>query len=147
MCTRHYWVAICNGSTSWGVRIYIRRARHPNLGAVYVDEMLFSYQFVHLFYVDNDSVCDVETENSSGGGSTGTPAKDALGNDVVAEEWLKNHGPGDRTLTQGLRVIFITMLHKLDELRVFASRISVFDSLMMFFRVIPPTLLWRTTGH
>ncbi|KAL0399968.1 UNVERIFIED_CONTAM: cytochrome-f complex iron-sulfur subunit, chloroplastic [Sesamum radiatum] len=33
----------------------------------------------------------------------GTVAKDALGNDVIAAEWLKNHGPGDRTLTQGLK--------------------------------------------
>ncbi|KAL0354180.1 UNVERIFIED_CONTAM: cytochrome-f complex iron-sulfur subunit, chloroplastic [Sesamum angustifolium] len=41
---------------------------------------------------------------SSGGGSGGgTIAKDALGNDVIAAEWLKNHGPGDRTLTQGLK--------------------------------------------
>ncbi|XP_009134365.2 cytochrome b6-f complex iron-sulfur subunit, chloroplastic [Brassica rapa] len=39
----------------------------------------------------------------SGGGGGGTPAKDALGNDVVAAEWLKTHGPGDRTLTQGLK--------------------------------------------
>ncbi|KAG7557762.1 Cytochrome b6-f complex Fe-S subunit [Arabidopsis suecica] len=39
----------------------------------------------------------------TGGGGGGTPAKDALGNDVVAEEWLKTHGPGDRTLTQGLK--------------------------------------------
>ncbi|XP_047950206.1 cytochrome b6-f complex iron-sulfur subunit 1, chloroplastic-like [Salvia hispanica] len=39
----------------------------------------------------------------SGGGGGGTPAKDALGNDIVAEEWIKTHGPGDRTLTQGLK--------------------------------------------
>ncbi|KAL5700244.1 plastoquinol--plastocyanin reductase [Ranunculus cassubicifolius] len=39
----------------------------------------------------------------SGGDGGGTLAKDALGNDVVAEVWLKNHGPGDRTLTQGLK--------------------------------------------
>ncbi|KAG8386950.1 hypothetical protein BUALT_Bualt03G0202000 [Buddleja alternifolia] len=39
----------------------------------------------------------------SGGGSGGTVAKDALGNDVIAAEWLKTHGPGDRTLTQGLK--------------------------------------------
>ena len=31
-------------------------------------------------------------------------AKDALGNDVIASEWIKTHGPGDRTLTQGLKV-------------------------------------------
>ncbi|KAK6120618.1 hypothetical protein DH2020_045638 [Rehmannia glutinosa] len=37
------------------------------------------------------------------GAGGGTVAKDALGNDVIAEEWLKNHGPGDRTLTQGLK--------------------------------------------
>lgn len=40
----------------------------------------------------------------SGGGTGGTVAKDALGNDVIAVEWLKTHGPGDRTLTQGLKV-------------------------------------------
>nr|KJB27433.1 hypothetical protein B456_005G206500 [Gossypium raimondii] len=42
----------------------------------------------------------------SGGRGTGggTVAKDAIGNDVIAEEWLKTHGPGDRTLTQGLKV-------------------------------------------
>ncbi|KAK9085044.1 hypothetical protein Sjap_025455 [Stephania japonica] len=28
---------------------------------------------------------------------------DALGNDVIADQWLKVHGPGDRTLTQGLK--------------------------------------------
>ena len=47
----------------------------------------------------------VVIENSrSGGVGGGTVAKDALGNDVLAADWLKNHGPGDRTLTQGLRV-------------------------------------------
>ncbi|XP_071736628.1 cytochrome b6-f complex iron-sulfur subunit, chloroplastic-like [Rutidosis leptorrhynchoides] len=39
----------------------------------------------------------------SGGGGGGTPAKDALGNDIIATEWLKTHGPGDRTLSQGLK--------------------------------------------
>ncbi|XP_028088002.1 cytochrome b6-f complex iron-sulfur subunit 2, chloroplastic isoform X2 [Camellia sinensis] len=39
----------------------------------------------------------------SGGAGEGTVAKDALGNDVIAAEWLKIHGPGDRTLTQGLK--------------------------------------------
>ena len=39
----------------------------------------------------------------SGGAGEGTVAKDALGNDVIAAEWLKTHGPGDRTLTQGLK--------------------------------------------
>lgn len=42
--------------------------------------------------------------NRGGGGSGGTVAKDAIGNDVIAAEWLKTHGPGDRTLTQGLKV-------------------------------------------
>ncbi|KAK3424262.1 hypothetical protein EUGRSUZ_F01067 [Eucalyptus grandis] len=37
------------------------------------------------------------------GAGGGTVAKDAVGNDVIAAEWLKNHGPGDRTLTQGLK--------------------------------------------
>ncbi|KAM5580851.1 cytochrome b6-f complex iron-sulfur subunit, chloroplastic [Rosa sericea] len=39
----------------------------------------------------------------SGAGSSGQVAKDAIGNDVIASEWLKTHGPGDRTLTQGLK--------------------------------------------
>ncbi|XP_043696588.1 cytochrome b6-f complex iron-sulfur subunit 2, chloroplastic [Telopea speciosissima] len=39
----------------------------------------------------------------SGGAGGGTVAKDALGNDVIANEWVKIHGPGDRTLTQGLK--------------------------------------------
>jgi hypothetical protein len=40
-----------------------------------------------------------------GGGGGGTVAKDALGNDIVAEQWLNTHGPGDRTLSQGLKVL------------------------------------------
>lgn len=43
---------------------------------------------------------------SSGGAGGGTVAKDALGNDVTLDGWLKTHGPGDRTLTQGLKVHF-----------------------------------------
>lgn len=39
----------------------------------------------------------------TGGDGGGIPAKDALGNDVIASEWLKTHGPNDRTLTQGLK--------------------------------------------
>lgn len=41
---------------------------------------------------------------SSGGGAGGQAAKDALGNDVKQAEWLKTHQPGDRSLTQGLKV-------------------------------------------
>merc|ERR1719316_1415117 len=40
---------------------------------------------------------------SAGGGSSGTVAKDALGSDIKASEWLKTHRAGDRTLSQGLR--------------------------------------------
>jgi len=40
---------------------------------------------------------------STGGGAGGQSAKDALGADVKASEWLKEHRPGDRTLTQGLK--------------------------------------------
>ncbi|XP_047306926.1 cytochrome b6-f complex iron-sulfur subunit, chloroplastic [Impatiens glandulifera] len=39
----------------------------------------------------------------SGGDGLGTLAKDANGNDVLAAQWIKTHGPGDRTLTQGLK--------------------------------------------
>merc|ERR1719191_2229029 len=40
---------------------------------------------------------------SSGGGGGGTVAKDALGGDIKASEWLKTHRAGDRTLSQGLK--------------------------------------------
>ena len=40
----------------------------------------------------------------SGGGSGGIAAKDALGNDVKASEWLKTHPAGDHNLVQGLKV-------------------------------------------
>ncbi|MGK7944126.1 MAG: cytochrome b6-f complex iron-sulfur subunit [Microcystaceae cyanobacterium] len=40
---------------------------------------------------------------SSGGAGGGTVAKDALGNDVVATEFLATHNVGDRTLAQGLK--------------------------------------------
>ena len=41
---------------------------------------------------------------SSGGGDGGIAAKDALGNDVKAVDWLKTHLKGDHSLTQGLKV-------------------------------------------
>ena len=41
---------------------------------------------------------------SGGGGGGGQAAKDAQGNDVKKSAWLKTHLPGDRTLTQGLKV-------------------------------------------
>ncbi|MGK7931966.1 MAG: cytochrome b6-f complex iron-sulfur subunit [Microcystaceae cyanobacterium] len=40
---------------------------------------------------------------SSGGAGGGTVAKDALGNDVLATEFLAEHNAGDRTLAQGLK--------------------------------------------
>ncbi|CAI9754873.1 unnamed protein product [Fraxinus pennsylvanica] len=39
----------------------------------------------------------------AGGAGGGIVAKDALGNDILADVWIKNHGPGDRTLAQGLK--------------------------------------------
>lgn len=41
---------------------------------------------------------------SAGGGGGGQAAKDALGNDVKTVAWLADHKPGDRSLTQGLKV-------------------------------------------
>lgn len=39
----------------------------------------------------------------SGGGSGGTTAKDALGNDVIAADYLASKPAGDRSLVQGLK--------------------------------------------
>merc|ERR1719384_388316 len=39
----------------------------------------------------------------SGGGSGGTPAKDALGNEIFAKEYLESKKPGDHSLAQGLK--------------------------------------------
>jgi len=39
----------------------------------------------------------------SGGGSGGTPAKDALGNELIETEYLASHKPGDHSLAQGLK--------------------------------------------
>ncbi|KAI7727192.1 hypothetical protein M8C21_015721, partial [Ambrosia artemisiifolia] len=33
----------------------------------------------------------------------GIVAKDVDGNSIIASEWLRIHGPGDKTLTQGLK--------------------------------------------
>ncbi|MEC4805773.1 MAG: cytochrome b6-f complex iron-sulfur subunit [Jaaginema sp. PMC 1079.18] len=40
---------------------------------------------------------------SSGGSGGGMIAKDALGNDVIASEFLAEHKPGERSLAQGLK--------------------------------------------
>lgn len=40
---------------------------------------------------------------SSGGAGGGVTAKDALGSDVLASEFLANHQAGDRALAQGLK--------------------------------------------
>ena len=40
---------------------------------------------------------------SVGGAGGGVTAKDALGNDIVASEFLASHNAGDRTLAQGLK--------------------------------------------
>ena len=39
----------------------------------------------------------------AGGGSGGTPAKDALGNDIIAKEYLASKPANDRSLAQGLK--------------------------------------------
>jgi cytochrome b6-f complex iron-sulfur subunit len=40
---------------------------------------------------------------SSGGAGGGVIAKDALGNDIVASQFLASHNVGERTLAQGLK--------------------------------------------
>jgi cytochrome b6-f complex iron-sulfur subunit len=39
----------------------------------------------------------------TGGGGGGIPAKDALGNDIFAKEYLASKPAGDRSLAQGLK--------------------------------------------
>ena len=39
----------------------------------------------------------------AGGGSGGIPAKDALGNDILAKEYVSSKPAGDRSLAQGLK--------------------------------------------
>lgn len=39
----------------------------------------------------------------AGGGSSGVTAKDALGNDIMADAYLKEKKPGDHSLAQGLK--------------------------------------------
>ncbi|PRQ55970.1 putative plastoquinol--plastocyanin reductase [Rosa chinensis] len=64
---------------------------------------------------------------SSGVGTGGQVTKDALGNDVIAAEWLKTHGPGDRTFTQGLKVL----MH--------LTTISIYlESSSSFYNVVSP---------
>jgi cytochrome b6-f complex iron-sulfur subunit len=38
-----------------------------------------------------------------GGGDGGIPAKDALGNDIIAKDYLASKPAGDRSLAQGLK--------------------------------------------
>lgn len=40
---------------------------------------------------------------SSGGAGGGVTAKDALGNDIIASEFVAGRNPGDRSLAQGLK--------------------------------------------
>jgi cytochrome b6-f complex iron-sulfur subunit len=39
----------------------------------------------------------------TGGGAGGIPAKDALGNDIIAKDYLASKPAGDRSLAQGLK--------------------------------------------
>ena len=39
----------------------------------------------------------------AGGAGGGSPAKDALGNDIMAKEYLESKPAGDRSLAQGLK--------------------------------------------
>ena len=39
----------------------------------------------------------------AGGGDGGVPAKDALGNEILAKDWLASHPANDRSLSQGLK--------------------------------------------
>ncbi len=68
---------------------------------------------------------------SSGGGAGGIAAKDALGNDVKAAEWLKTHLKGDHSLAQGLKVCTVD--------RASTSRANDRRFATSTHRVTPPT--------
>jgi cytochrome b6-f complex iron-sulfur subunit len=56
---------------------------------------------------------------SGGGGGAGLVAKDALGNDVTFDGWLKTHQAGDRQLVQGLKgdahYLIVTAENKIED--------------------------------
>jgi hypothetical protein len=54
--------------------------------------------------------------HSSGSNAGGVVAKDKLGNDIRVEDWLKTHGPNDRTLAQGLKVSRLHHVHMVYQL-------------------------------
>lgn len=58
--------------------------------------VLFARGIVHISFAHHT--------HSSGGGSGGQAAKDALGNDIKSKAWLKTHPANDRSLAQGLKV-------------------------------------------
>jgi len=60
---------------------------------------------------------------SAGGGGGGQIAKDALGNDIKASEWLKTHPAGDRNLSQGLKVCKLDITGK--EENLFCATVSI----------------------
>ncbi|KAG7022892.1 Cytochrome b6-f complex iron-sulfur subunit, chloroplastic [Cucurbita argyrosperma subsp. argyrosperma] len=62
------------------------------LGAIGLPTATMLYPYTYFF-----------VPPGTGGSGGGVVAKDALGNDVLAADWLNVHGPGDRTLTQGLK--------------------------------------------
>ncbi|CAI5965405.1 unnamed protein product [Closterium sp. NIES-64] len=57
----------------------------------------------------------------SGGAGGGLVARDAFGQEITAEGWLKAHGPGDRTLAEGLKSLALAHVDVVDG-KVFFSQ-------------------------
>jgi len=69
----------------------------------------------------------------AGDSSGGTPAKDALGNDIFAQAYIESKGPNDRSLAQGLKgdatYLIITPEKKLESFGLNAGELNLsFDS-------------------
>ena len=71
---------------------------------------------------------------SSGSGSGGITAKDALGNDVKASEWIKKYGANSRSLTQGLKVRILQGRQAEQAWGVHLSQNSLFEDTQMDHR-------------
>lgn len=78
----------------------------------------------------------------AGGGSGGTPAKDALGNEIFAQSYIESKGPNDRSLAQGLKGDATYLIVKedktLESYGLNAGKCCSFNSKLDPFPVVSP---------